>query len=418
MRLNVIRREWGLSAGGDETTAQAQLRALEPLAKWLREGADSPKVVIRAVQLLLADPELSGVDQRPAIETVIHQVTDLWANAGVEAQGMLGLQAMLLAAWPYDLSSGGFALAPLFDSAWEVVRGRTRQQAQLNAWRQLLLHSPGTENGLQDVEFDVPAAAVESKELPLLDPDPNMQHLHKYKSQSGWGFGNFSEQLIGVLENHRAALAILDARTNSTIAVISETITQLVNQIEPVLTTSLSQSRAIQDFLWWGQSRYSQAARRPYRRIENTTERLWWMAWEASEFALDLPSDPAASFLVETLYQLEGKVDDQKRPLKDWLSELIPVLRRLHQTGQQAKTLAMSETLKELATEDALGMPVTWARLEAVNPKGQDSDIGERARKELAIDVDAPLSRADWAAWLFREALLDRRLQDDEHEED
>ena len=53
--LNVIRREWGISAGGDETTAQAQLRALEPLAKWLREGADSPKVVIRAVQLLLAD---------------------------------------------------------------------------------------------------------------------------------------------------------------------------------------------------------------------------------------------------------------------------------------------------------------------------------------------------------------------------
>lgn len=416
MRLNALRREWGLSAV-DEATAKAQSTALEPLSKWLRGGQDSPKVVIRAVQLLLADPERIGVDRRPAVETVIQQVSELWANAGVETQGMFGLQAMLLAAWPYDLTRGSFALAPLFDSAWEVMRGRPHQQAQINAWRQQLPRSTGTEDHFQDVELDAPAVAVESEELPLPNPDPNMQHLENYRGNS-WSFSNFSTQLIGVLESHRAALTTLDSRTNATIAALSETLTQLANQIEPVLTTSLSQSRALSNFLWWGQSRYSQAARRPYRRIENATERLWWMAWEASKLALDLAVDPAASFLVETLYQLEGKADDQKRPLKDWLGELILVLRSLHQTGRQTGTLAMSETLKQLATEDALGLPVTWARLEAENPKRQDSDIGERAREALAIDLDAPISRGDWAAWLFREALLDRQLHGKEDEED
>jgi hypothetical protein len=142
------------------------------------------------------------------------------------------------------------------------------------------------------------------------------------------------------------------------------------------------------------------------------------MAWEASELALGLPADPAASFLVETLHQLEGNVDTPKRPLKDWLGELIPVLRDLQQTSQHADTLALSGTLQELAQEDALGLPVTWARLEAANSKGKDSDLAERAREALGLDVDEPISRGDWAAWLFREALLDRHLHEDEHEDE
>ncbi|HYO52421.1 GTPase-associated system all-helical protein GASH [Archangium sp.] len=416
MRLNAIRREWGLSAV-DEATAQAQSKALAPLAKWLREGEDSPEVVIRAVQLLLADPELSGVDKRPAVETVIHQVSNLWANAGVEAQGMFGLQAMLLAAWPYDLNRGGFALAPLFDSAWEVMRGRTRQRAQINTWRQQVQVEDDGREDTSEIELDVPSLTPQAEPLTLPDLRPNFENLNKLR-MAGQSVGTQVAEIISIVEGHKNGLTILARRLEPTLEVIPEAITNLVNQIEPALNGLLSQSRATQDFLWWGQSRYSQATRRPYRRIEDATERLWWMAWEASELALDLPADPAASFLVETLYQLEGKVDDQKRPLKVWLGELIPVLRNLHQTGQRTDTLAMSETLEELATEDALGLPVTWARLEAMNPKGQDSDIGERARKALAIDVDAPISRGDWAAWLFREALLDRRLHDEEHEED
>lgn len=411
--LNVIRREWGISAGGDETTAQAQLRALEPLAKWLREGADSPKVVIRAVQLLLADPELSGVDQRPAIETVIHQVSDLWANAGMEAQGMMGLQAMLLAAWPHDLTTGGFALPSLFDSVWEVQNGRTRQRAQINVWRLLLSRPTLEEDSVQDVDFDVPTVNVESTEITL--PEPS--NLQQYAGHHSY-FSTFGEQLIGVLQEYKAAITTLNARANSSFEALSESITTLVNQIEPVLTTSLNRSRAMSNLLWWGQSRYSHAARRPYRRIENATERLWWMAWEASDLSRDLAVAPAASFLVETLYQLDGRSDEQKRPLKDWLGELVTTLRKLHQSGQHAEALAMSVTLQDLAEVDALGLPVTWARLEAEHSKGQDSDITERAREALAIDLDAPISRADWATWIFRESLLDRHLHDDEQTEE
>lgn len=416
MRLNDLRREWGLKSS-DEATAQAQNKALEPLSEWLRSGEESPEVIVRAVQVLLADPELSDVDRRPAVETVIHQVSEIWANAGLEAQGMLGLQAMLLAAWPYDLTYGGFALPPFFDSAWEVMRGRARQRTQLNAWRNQL-PLPGAEaDSVQDVGLEAPTVSVSSPEIPFSEPDPNLQHLQVFKDSNAY-FSHIGKQLIDILEGHRRGLAILDNRTKSTIKVASAAITRLVSQLGPALTASLTQSRTMSNFLWWGQSRYSQAARRPYRRIENATERLWWMAWEASEIARGLAVDPAASFLVETLYQVEGKADDQKRPLKDWLGELIPVLRSLQQNRQHTEILTLSEPLRELATEDALGLPVTWARLEAENPKGQGSDIWERAREALALDLDAPISRGDWAAWLFREALLDRHLQDKQDEED
>jgi hypothetical protein len=415
MRLNAIRREWGLSAV-DEATAQAQSKALEPLAKWLREGGDSPEVIIRSMQLLLADPELSGVDKRPAVETVIHQVSNLWANAGVESQGMFGLQAMLLAAWPYDLTSGGFALAPLFDSAWEVMHGRTRQRAQINAWRQL--RPLQTENGdsTSHVQLNPPDVAIGSPKLQFAESDPDLRFLVKHKDSNIY-FSQFSDQLISLLSSYRQGLITVDAWADSIRTGVSTALADLANQTGNALNNLAGQSPSTLDLLWWGQSRYSQAARRPYRRIKDATERLWWMAWEASELALGLPADPAASFLVETLYQLEGTaVEKQERPLKDWLGELISMLRSLPQTD----TLIMSETLEELATEDALGLPVTWARLEAMNPKGKDSDFGERAREALALDVDAQLSRGDWAAWLFREALLDRYLHDhdEEHEEE
>ncbi|KFA93007.1 GTPase-associated system all-helical protein GASH [Archangium violaceum] len=412
MRLNAIRREWGLSSV-DEATAQAQGKALEPLAKWLREGEDSPEVVVRAVQLLLADPELSGVDKHPAVETVIRQVSDLWANAGVEAQGMFGLQAMLLAAWPYDLNSGGFALAPLFDSAWDVMQGRTRQRAQLNAWRQLLLVQTDDGDSTDDVQLDVPDVAIGAPAIHWPENDPNLQHLAKYKEQNAF-FSHVGAQIIDLFKINRQGFVAVVTWANSIRTEISKALANLTHQTETALNNASSRSPSTLDLMWWGQSRYSQAARRPYRRIENTTERLWWMAWEASEFALNLPSEPAASFLVETLYQLEGNVNEPKRPLKDWLGELILMLRGTAPTD----ALIMSETLKELATEDALGLPVTWARLEAMNPKGKDSDIGERAREALALDVDAPISRGDWAAWIFREALLDRHLHDHDEEQE
>jgi hypothetical protein len=261
-----------------------------------------------------------------------------------------------------------------------------------------------------------PDVAIGSPKLQFAESDPDLRFLVKHKDSNIY-FSQFSDQLISLLSSYRQGLITVDAWADSIRTGVSTALADLANQTGNALNNLAGQSPSTLDLLWWGQSRYSQAARRPYRRIKDATERLWWMAWEASELALGLPADPAASFLVETLYQLEGTaVEKQERPLKDWLGELISMLRSLPQTD----TLIMSETLEELATEDALGLPVTWARLEAMNPKGKDSDFGERAREALALDVDAQLSRGDWAAWLFREALLDRYLHDhdEEHEEE
>jgi hypothetical protein len=406
-RFRDIRQEWDLRPG--EVEAQAQNKALAPIHAWLRTGMNSPEVVIRAVQVLMADPERPAIHKRTAVKQVFNQIAQAWESAGLKEQDVLILKGMLLATWPLELSEGGFALAPLLDSVWMALGSRLGKEKQLGQWRRNLATtaveapSPSSHSKSFDYKRLTPLGMVEVPNLDdrfnELEVTNNSRSAKLFRSQQQvlMSFANQLNATTQILNYFDNSFASLTAQTNNT--------THSLNQ----LSEELSQPDQL-NLLWWGQARYSNITRKPYRRISDATERLWWMAWESSELAIDLEVEPAACFLLETLYQLDKRVEDTKRPLKDWLAEFIAALRRIHESGQHVKAMAMNDRLENLAEEDALGLPITWARLEAANPRPSEGSLEERIRTEVAIDPETLIDLGDWAAWIFRESLLDRRL--------
>jgi hypothetical protein len=405
--LNQIRKEWGFEV--DEPTAKAQAEALVPLQKWLSTGVESPDVVIRSVQVLLADPEIPGLDQRSAIQEVSQAVAETWRNSGQGPQGVLGLQALILAAWPHEKRQGGFALTSLLDSAWPVIAGRDRCRPRINAWRESMLER--TAKGSPQIPAAPKAVKKQIDQLaPLKVTTPDwMQLLERLRVLAASGRNHGTDQVLSMLETHKTDLTSLAGAVGpviDTLNTVSTALEDLKSQISAEMARILQSYRAESEFLWWGQARYSQSRVMPYRRIKDPDERLWWMAWESSELAVGLDVEPAASFLVETLIQVGDDINE-KRPLKDWIRRLVPVLRRTYQDYSLSKKLA------ELASEDALGLPVTWACLEAANSERQDATLEERARAETGLNLDVGIDRGEWAAWVFREVLLDRHLGED-----
>jgi hypothetical protein len=414
-RFREIRQEWDLRSGEAET--QAQNKALAPLHAWLRTGVNSPEVVIRAVQVLMADPERPAIHKRHAVNYVFKQISKAWESAGLKEQDVLILRGMLLAAWPQALGDGGFALAPLLNSAWACIPGRFSKQGQLEEWREHLVTSPRASSPAPSSK--PPSEAKITEGLKALKAPDHASEIAEIQRSSNHYTSNVATSAAQLFKAHQDILSSVTGQLNTQQKVLKQFETTLSGLSDRVSNTShaLSQlnetvSQADQlDLLWWGQARYSSITRLPYRRIADDTERLWWMAWESSELATALEVEPAACFLIETLYQLDKRVDAPKRPLKEWLDELLEALRRIHgKEEQHANAMTMSDQLETLAREDALGLPVTWARLQAANSKPFEGSIEERIRTDIAVDPDTLLDLGDWAAWIFRESLLDRRL--------
>jgi len=404
-RLNEIRREWGLNSG-DETTAQAQNKALEPLQEWLKTGVDAPEVVLRSVQVLLASPETPGVEKRSSISAVVDQVSGIWARAGVDPQELLGLQAMLIAAWPYELKHGGFELVPMLDSAWSTKRGGERYRPLINEWRRTVC---------QPSSYSVQAVKAPTATTPPVPAPPHlettkaeahMQHLRTHVNVN-WTYNGFANQLVGVLDAHGTDFKSISkhlATLPGTLEAFTKSINSAASQLATEVNETLEHHRAEANLLWWGQARYSRPLRTPYRRIKNPDERLWWMAWEASELSKGLDVEPAASFLVESMIQL-GDSPDHKRPLKQWLQSLISVLR------QPKRNYRLAKALEALAKDDCLGLPVTWARIQADKAGEPGALVESLARDALGMDLDVEIDRGEWASWVFRESRLDWHLE-------
>ena len=110
-----------------------------------------------------------------------------------------------------------------------------------------------------------------------------------------------------------------------------------------------------------------------------------------------------AAFICETLHALGQDLTEQ-RPLVGWLEELAETLRR------HAEYLTdVREPLAGLVTGDALGLPISWLRAQIAAGEVPD-DLATAAGKAVSLDLTTPLDRGDWATWLLRELLLDRRL--------
>ena len=409
-RFRAIRQAWDLQQGEAETLAQN--RALLPLHEWLRRGVDLPEVVVRAVQVLMADSERPAIHKRPAINEVIQAISDVWASAGLKPQDTLILRGMILAAWPEDLAAGGFEFAPLLDSAWMALKSKTNKEMWTETWRQRL--ATGIQPNVAEKPLETSANATQASRNEVGEvPDLNkiISDIDNVEGVISGQWGNPHGVRMGrVLRAHHSTLGVLVNQANAFRDVLDETRTDLSNLSDQVSETLSSPAPQIH-LLWWGQAKYSHLTRRPYRRITDPIERVWWMAWECSELALGLEVEPVESFLVETLHQFDTGKEDRKRPLWEWVSELVSVLRSLHGKDPYRQAMVMSTRLKTLSSKDPLGLPITWARLEASGATTPEGTLEERFREQVALDPEAPIAQSDWAAWIFREAMLDRRFQ-------
>jgi hypothetical protein len=218
--------------------------------------------------------------------------------------------------------------------------------------------------------------------------------LKQLRANAGanWHFANFGPNLVMILEAHRKALRRFAGENASTLDGRLGAIerTALDSMHDRLLGTE-------NELLWWGQARYCHILKRPYRRIADREQRLWWMAFEAAKLARGLEVEPAASFLVEVLRQSGDDIGETK-PLKEWLDSLLSTLRALQPLPPVAPELA------ELASADALGLPVTWARLQAAKPGAHA--LADNLADVLGLPLEGQLDRGQWAAWLFREIQL------------
>ncbi len=393
---------------------QAQNKALLAVHDWLRLGVDNPEVIIRAVQVLMADPERPSINKRPAVDLVFSILSSHWGSAGLRKQDVLILQGMILAAWPQELRTGGFALTPLLESAWVAIQGSSASATHVADWRNGLIYDSPTTSITASVHDsqtkENSTSSFSTLTAPNIDPAITTMHHNVGVNQS-------TQHTLNIIKSQNNSLNEIISRVN----LLQSHILRIEGVTEKHITELSELARSVeklrdnnpqaqqQNLLWWGQARYSSTLHRPYRLVTNGVERLWWMAWEGSQQAMGLDVEPAASFLIETLYQLTTQQENTKRPLKAWLNAFIEALRRIHSEEKHASTITVSARLKKLAEKDALGLPVTWARLEATVPSSA-TPLEERLRERCAVDPDVEIDLGDWAAWVFRESLLDRHL--------
>lgn len=392
-RLSEIWREWGMKLPNDE--AKSQREALVALAAHLQTG---DAALVRAMQALLVDPEQPGAHKRPLFADFWSVVEESWATAGTGTQDLLFLQAMLLAVWPSDATR----LPPALVSPWAHLAGRSRQSNELLEWRDSLANEvlleddpPPTD---EEDELDLaPFAAIAKKlktfQAPALSEgqldDMNGRNSY-FKQIANYAVAATAPPFAALVESIRE-LSVLTSRSLATLQSLTS---------QPTCDQrKLATSARMQEFLWWGQARHSHLARQPFRRIADPTRVLWLAAREAAERAYDLPVEPSASYLQETLAAL-GHGFTERRPLWDWLSALRPAL-------QRDPSDKLPADLAGLLDKDALGLPVT---LLCHRPDADDDHL----RSALGAPADAMLDLSEWAAWVFRELIFQHRWQETE----
>jgi hypothetical protein len=228
-------------------------------------------------------------------------------------------------------------------------------------------------------------------------PFASLGHIRQHQN-TPWAFSNFAPQLIDVLLHFRAAIKTLAERKR--LELWDQSLRIWSQELATTLQNQLPQAvnRPELELLWWGQARYCHALAQPYRRLRTTpAAATWWAAWEVAERAVDLEYAPSAAYLVNTLEDIGIDVAEE-RPASAWIAELVEQLRPLRTT--HPSVVQPTEPLHGLAKADALGLPVTWARL---------GGLGD-ATEQVALDMDQIVDRGEFASWILGELLLDRRM--------
>lgn len=421
-----IWREWGLR-DASEGGAQARRKALTALKDWLDGASSQPVRLFQAVQTLLAHPEVPSSPQNEAVKAVAKVISGDWNGyGGTEPNRDLQfLQAMLLAVWPREGEDSVLGLACLWDTPWEVMKGRDAQKSRIRAWqaerRRLLLPSgkplmvqwtPSlTAENVSTSKFTVQAVQIPSEKELTAEVTIYARHVNNqtvkqppipllYKALVDLNAASTAnaQQLQEWLER-------LGTETNRALANAAQQTLNALQSLKPIVTT-LAQAQtppAELNLLWWGQARYSYLAEKPFRLLHDPDEVLLLAAEEIGERARTLPPEPTCAYLLETLHAL-GQDLHETQPLREWALRL---LRALQKHNERLKSL--STTLAEWTPKAALGLPVTQLRLLSQKSAGEEQLLSV-LETSTQLDLSQQVSRATWASWVQREFLLSWRL--------
>jgi hypothetical protein len=398
-RLNDIWRAWSLGHAHD--LKKSQRAALEKLARWLDPAEESARVV-RATQALLVDPERPGVGKRALFKPLWDVVQDDWPGSGSGDGDVLQLQAMLLAAWPREERGGAFAVLPTLASPWEVMRGRQRQRTDLRMWWDEAAWTDKSSISQSKESAEMNSAALQSLLRQVEQAADTSSATHSALQQL---INSRQDQHFVTFGPHElATAAAVKALLGQQIPQITQALLELIEEVAESPLRSAENDSPI-ELLWWGQARYCYKLRKPFRRIGNLEQRMWWLVWEAIDHvsgdSTTVDVEPVAAYVQEVLHAV-GLDLNETHSLGEWLARLQPVLREV------ASDAPMATYLAQLAREDATALPVTWLRLHA-----DDSVDLEAAADALLLPLDATLDRGQWAAWIFRELLLDWHFEDE-----
>jgi hypothetical protein len=385
-RLRQIWSAWELQPS--EALGDKQIEALDAAEAWLQRGTHDPEIVVRAVQVLLAEPERPGWKDRPCWQALCTALAEVWTNAGTGNDHMIYGQALLLAAWPESAPEGWMSAALLLDAAWSTMRGRRAARTHIESWRRHMLSATSAKRQLAEGNERVGAQLTEPfAGVAFASSTDITSQLQQNVAQQTWN--RVGPQLQQILSDHRTNIELLGAAL-TTLSKESRHNAEALNTIH---------SGAELDLLWWGQSRYCRPIRKPYRCMA-PDDVLWWASHEAAHLSCSLEVEPAAAYLIETLHALGQEITKEKKPLHAWMNDLHATLRRASGTVP-----VISARLAQIANGDALGLPVTWVRLQAA----RNADLAGAA-EAIWLNLDAEIDRGDWASWIFRESLLDVRL--------
>lgn len=408
-RLNEVREDLGLDAGGSDVQQRA---ALPKVAAWLRGGADDPAVALRAAQLLMADGEHRGPAVGRAEKPLRELLVEEWANLATPSQHrLLALQCLVLASWDVEtMTNDGYRALALAASSWLALPSRPgKKRACVESLLAACSAPVVTQNrlGVEIPPFPTgtKAAIATSPTIDRATFDANLAHVQTHM-EAGNPSQNYHSQLIAMLRQQQDALVALNGvesgnakALNSAVVVLQNGITNWLKAVAQSIDTPVT--RPTEEMLWWGQARYCYHHRRPFRALSSPAARRWWAAYELAQYAEPPQCEPAASFLVETLSQLEVPPNEgEPRTLREWLGELHETLR------SEAEGLpVVSDNLARIVMECAVGLPVTWVRLHREKP----FNLAALA-EATALSLDEAVPSWQWSSWLLRECMLEQLI--------
>lgn len=404
---------WNLDLDG--ATAKAHNAHLSKVETWLRNGADQPANIVRAVQVL-ACSDAPETAKRPCVLQVCALEGGTAEEIGRGTARVNAAQSLVLAAWSPTFTGSWFRIAPMLTSPWEILAARDNFNEAISRWRHGVL-----QNELQQTEPltspPPPQVSLRLTRPPTAEFNPNhWQHLANNTS-AAWQFNSFGPQLVNTLEELRTfvnrSTGIADTLENEITRALNTHHQALTSWMKSVLDSGALLDSRRNELLWWGQARYCHTLARPFRRLANADERLFYAVRDVAHPSRSkgLPLEPVAAYLVEVLHTLDPDAINERRSLLDWCRSLTSFWAPAPASpkgGPESPPLPppVSTKLAALVDEDPTALPVTWTRRQLEQRLPID-DLGAA----VGLPADVTLDRAQWAAWLLREFLLDREFQ-------